>query len=94
MQARGENHKLDTYKHLAIALMSSNSLKEANKYLIDGLSEYPQSSTLWGMRAVTKYKLHDHKEAVMAAQRARELDPNKINQYIYRQIVNKKQIKL
>lgn len=89
-----KKHNLDTYKHLGIILMESHSFNEARKYLINGLIEYPESSHLWGMLAVSEYKLHNQKEAVAAAQRAKELLPNEANNYIYTQIVNKKLIEI
>lgn len=88
------NHNLNTYKRMALILMQEDLFQEAKKYLIEGVDDFPDSSDLWGMFAVTQYNLKNQSEALEAAVKAKTIMPNKYNEYIYMQILENKPIEL
>lgn len=74
-------------------LIASNP-KTSIKYELLGLKIYPKSSMLWLEYAVSVYKLHDQKLAIIAINRARSLTNDSQTQTVYIRILTHKSINL
>ncbi len=85
---RFTNALLMSYENLADLLTFHNNPKEAIKLVKEALQSYPTNGRLWGVLAINEYRLHNKKEALVAAGKGKTLLPDETTDYIYRQILN------
>ena len=90
----GHSHYLINYGALTRMLFSYGDWSGARNYAKQGLRDYPDSSDLWVYLALADYNLHDQKDALVAAGKARQLLSGGETEYIYNQIINNQPINL
>jgi tetratricopeptide (TPR) repeat protein len=88
----GHTHYSVLYVGLTRLLLYDGRSNEAKYYLEKGLKDYPDSGYLWMNLALADYNLHNLKDALVAAGKARQLLPGKETDYIYNQILNNQAI--
>jgi protein O-mannosyl-transferase len=82
-------HTESTYVHFArFFLYSEKNPSFAQKYINQGLREYPNSTTLWVILALDEYKMGHQSEALNAINKAYILTPSNNIKYVYMQIKN------
>ena len=91
-----EGHKIivdEIYRGIAWSYVHSGQFAQARAFIKNVLPEYPTEDILWGDLAISEYKLGNNKEALIAAEKAKNLLQNAATNYIYNQILNNKPIK-
>jgi protein O-mannosyl-transferase len=91
-----EGHKIivdEIYRGIAWSYIHSEQFEQARAFIKTVLPEYPAEDILWGDLAISEYKLGNKKEALVAAEKAKNLLQNAATNYIYNQILNNKPIK-
>lgn len=80
-------HAEITYIHVArFFLYQKSDPILANLYIKQGLTEYPNSTTLWVLLALDEYKMQHQAEALMAIKEAYVLTPSSVINYVYTQM--------
>ena len=88
----GHSHYLVLYVALTRLLLYGGQSNEAKYYIEKGLKDYPDSGYLWMNLALAEYDLHNPKDALVAAGKARQLLQSGEINYIYNQILNNQPI--
>jgi tetratricopeptide (TPR) repeat protein len=88
----GHSHYLVLYVALTRLLLYDGKSNEAKYYIEKGLKDYPDSAYLLMNLALAEYDLHNQKDALVAAGKAKQLLQNGEINYIYNQILNNQPI--
>lgn len=83
-----KRHQEVTYAKLGWVLLVAHNPEAAKKYLQSGIKEYPQSSNLWALLAVSEYTTDEYAKALSSAQKAMKLSLNTFTEDIYLHILN------
>jgi protein O-mannosyl-transferase len=82
-------HYLALYVSLGKLLLYYDDPKDANTFINDALTDYPDSADLYFFLAVSEYKLHNHDKAITAIKQALTLSPENNNyQNFYQRLIN------
>jgi hypothetical protein len=81
-------HSVSDYAIYGYLLVLTDSPVKAEQVIQQGLTEYPQSSDLWYLDALVKYKIGNRKKALVAAQDSYQLNPSDTTKKLYVNIKN------
>lgn len=92
--ARGHERSLTTYQNLVQTLLISKEPEKAEAILEEAVADYPESSVMWVLVAITKQRLDKDTDASSAAKRALELQNDDLSGYIYKKIQDNSKIEI
>lgn len=92
--ARGHKRSLITYQNLVQTLLISKEPEKAEAILEEAVADYPESSVMWVLVAITKQRLDKDTDASSAAKRALELQNDDLSGYIYKKIQDNSKIEI
>lgn len=84
--ATDKTHSYITYLTIGRFLLYYDSPILADKFLKQGLAEYPKEKYLWILLGLTEYKLNNKQAALTAFKQANNISPDKNVLYLYSQV--------
>lgn len=82
-------HDLNSYKSYSSMLVFFGSAYSTTTFINKALTDYPDSSDLWLLLALSEYKQNDTQGALNAAIKSYQLNPNPMSGSIYTKIKNR-----
>jgi len=81
-------HEIPTYEYISEFQYFYGDTKEAVRITKMGIDDYPDSSDLWILLAISEYKLKNQNSALKAAEKAYSIQKTDQTTYLYRQLLN------
>lgn len=82
-----------SYQNYARILSSQNNSKGTIEFLKNASEKFPHNDIFYFLLAISYYKINDHDNALIAAQKAYNISPTKQNGYVVYQLLNYEPIK-
>ncbi len=83
-----------TYENMGLLLLKHGSLTEANKFLRNATTTFPNSRKLWYYRLISEYKSGNHDDALQASKNYYLLQQDQQSYTIYSYLLEKKPINI
>jgi tetratricopeptide (TPR) repeat protein len=82
------------YEGLGRLTLLYSHLENIDPRIQTAVKEFPNNGTFWAYLAINQYFIHQDKEALASAKKAKDLLPNQYTDRLYERILNKQEIKL